>query len=153
MIAAIVAIGQINLAVSLWASYTAWHIDHLLCGSSEDFEAIIQTGLLVDVNKSRAMRIFNFLLCADLSAVAKLSSTEEGYSCVQVLPLDYDPDIIADYWGRRPVAVAGRCMQLLGIAGGFLGGLAMDALQGRLETNQVCTDPKVFVWICGFFKQ
>ncbi len=33
---------------------------------------------------------------------------------LQVLPLDYDPDIIADYWGRRPVAVATRIMQLLG---------------------------------------
>ncbi len=55
----------------------------------------------------------------------------------QVLPLDYDPDLIADYWGRRPVSVAGRCLQLLGIAGGFLSGLAMDVIQGRLEINQV----------------
>ena len=55
----------------------------------------------------------------------------------QVLPLDYDPDLIADYWGRRPVSVAGRCLQLLGIAGGFLSGLAMDLIQGKLEINQV----------------
>lgn len=55
-----------------------------------------------------------------------------------MLPMDYDPDIIADYWGRRPVSVTGRCFQLLGIAGGFLGGLAADYITGRLETNQVC---------------
>lgn len=54
-----------------------------------------------------------------------------------MLPLDYDPDIIADYWGRRPVAVATRVVQLLGIAGGFLGGLALDFLQNRTEQNQV----------------
>ena len=104
---------------------------------------------------------------------------------MQVLPLDYDPDIIADYWGRRPVAVATRVTQLLGefagcacccrwyasrrnvqhmlhtrsgqhdpasdgitglmlpvptgIAGGFLGGLALDVIQDKLEVNQVCT--------------
>jgi hypothetical protein len=56
---------------------------------------------------------------------------------VQVLPLDYDPDIIADYWGRRPVAVATRVVQLLGIAGGFLGGLALDFVQNRAVQNQV----------------
>ncbi len=33
---------------------------------------------------------------------------------MQVLPLDYDPDIIADYWGRRPIAVTTRIFQLLG---------------------------------------
>lgn len=54
-----------------------------------------------------------------------------------MLPLDYDPDIIADYWGRRPVAVATRVVQLLGIAGGFLGGLALDFMQNRIEQNQV----------------
>jgi aarF domain-containing kinase len=56
---------------------------------------------------------------------------------LQVLPLDYDPDIIADYWGRRPVAVATRVVQLLGIAGGFLGGLALDFVQNRTQQNQV----------------
>lgn len=55
----------------------------------------------------------------------------------EVLPLDYDPDIIADYWGRRPVAVTSRCFQLLSIAGGFLGGLASDWMTGRSESNQV----------------
>ena len=29
------------------------------------------------------------------------------------LPLEYDPEKIADYWGRRPVAVTTRILQLL----------------------------------------
>jgi aarF domain-containing kinase len=53
------------------------------------------------------------------------------------LPLVYEPDAIAEYWGRRPVAVAARIAQLLSIAGGFLGGLAIDALAGNLEKTQV----------------
>lgn len=30
------------------------------------------------------------------------------------LPLVYDPEKIADYWGRRPVALISRVLQLLG---------------------------------------
>ena len=30
------------------------------------------------------------------------------------LPLDYDPDKIEEYWGRRPVAVLSRGIQLMG---------------------------------------
>lgn len=29
------------------------------------------------------------------------------------LPLEYNPDLIADYWSRRPVAVLSRVVQLL----------------------------------------
>ena len=32
------------------------------------------------------------------------------------LPLTYSPELIEDYWGRRPVAVTSRIAQLLGIA-------------------------------------
>ena len=39
---------------------------------------------------------------------------EEG----EALPLEYDPVLIEEYWGRRPVAVATRVMQLLGISSG-----------------------------------
>ena len=53
------------------------------------------------------------------------------------LPLEYDPEVIAEYWGRRPVALVSRVIQLLGIAGGFLGGLVTDYLTGSIETNQV----------------
>eukprot|EP00887_Chlorella_sp_A99_P006706 scaffold3.g6706.t1 len=52
------------------------------------------------------------------------------------LPLAYDPEAIAAYWRRRPVAVATRIVQLIGIAGGFLSSLAADALAGRLEETQ-----------------
>ena len=67
---------------------------------------------------------------------------------LQVLPLDYDPDIIADYWGRRPVAVAMRVVQLLGIAGGFLGGLAFDFVQNRTQQNQVWLQHGKMCGIC-----
>lgn len=53
------------------------------------------------------------------------------------LPLAYDPDTIEDYWGRRPVAVVTRMLQLMGIAGGFLTSVAVDALAGDLDKNQV----------------
>lgn len=53
------------------------------------------------------------------------------------LPLEYDPEVIADFWGRRPVAVFSRIVQLLSIAGGFLGGIAMDVLTGKVDENQV----------------
>ena len=53
------------------------------------------------------------------------------------LPLEYDPDVIGDYWGRRPVAVFSRIVQLLSIAGGFLGGVGMDLLTGKSKENEV----------------
>lgn len=39
---------------------------------------------------------------------------EEG----EALPLEYDPALIEEYWGRRPVAVATRVIQLLSISSG-----------------------------------
>ena len=36
------------------------------------------------------------------------ANDEEG------LPLEYDPEQIEEYWGRRPVAVISRILQLLG---------------------------------------
>ncbi|KAL4452695.1 hypothetical protein ABPG75_008357 [Micractinium tetrahymenae] len=53
------------------------------------------------------------------------------------LPLVYDPQMIADYWERRPVAVFARIMQLLSISSGFLSSLAVDALRGELSKNEV----------------
>jgi aarF domain-containing kinase len=53
------------------------------------------------------------------------------------LPLEYEPTLIADYWGKRPVAVFSRIVQLLSIAGGFLGGVGMDFLTGRSKENEV----------------
>ena len=53
------------------------------------------------------------------------------------LPLEYDPELIGEYWGRRPVAVFSRIVQLLSIAGGFLGGVGMDYLTGKSKENEV----------------
>lgn len=38
--------------------------------------------------------------------------TDDGEE--ESLPLEYDPELIADYWERRPVAVITRILQLLG---------------------------------------
>lgn len=53
------------------------------------------------------------------------------------LPLAYEPQAIADYWERRPVAVFSRIVQLLSISSNFLGSLALDALRGDLGKNEV----------------
>lgn len=53
------------------------------------------------------------------------------------LPLNYEPALIAEYWGRRPVAVFTRIVQLLSIAGGFLGGVGMDYITGKSKENEV----------------
>ena len=54
------------------------------------------------------------------------------------LPLEYDPELIAGYWERRPVAVTTRILQLLSVSGAFLGRMAVDAARGRLQETQVC---------------
>lgn len=41
------------------------------------------------------------------------------------LPLEYEPETIADYWGRRPVAVVSRVVQLLSTFSGWCGGAAI----------------------------
>eukprot|EP00898_Chlorokybus_atmophyticus_P004347 jgi/Chlat1/4913/Chrsp31S04834 len=54
-----------------------------------------------------------------------------------MLPLDYDPDVIAAFWGKRPGAVTTRIFQLLSIAGGFLSGIAWDIVRGKVQENEV----------------
>ena len=54
------------------------------------------------------------------------------------LPLVYDPAVIDNFWGRRPVAVVRRATQLLRITGGFLGRMAWDVFRGRLQETEVC---------------
>lgn len=49
---------------------------------------------------------------ADDSVVMQL--VEVAHDDADQLPLDYDPERIADFWGRRPVAVIRRALQLLG---------------------------------------
>ena len=53
------------------------------------------------------------------------------------LPLEYEPTLISEYWGRRPVAVFSRIVQLLSIAGGFLGGVGLDFLTNKSKENEV----------------
>lgn len=71
---------------------------------------------------------------ADESVEMKLVVVDEDG---EALPLEYDPDLIRDYWGRRPVAVFRRVVQLLSIAGGFLGGVGLDLLTGKGKENEV----------------
>ena len=53
------------------------------------------------------------------------------------LPLYYDPDLIAQYWSKRPAATAQRVLQLLGIAGGFISGIVSDVVLKKTEENSV----------------
>ncbi|XP_020082509.1 uncharacterized protein LOC109706121 isoform X1 [Ananas comosus] len=55
----------------------------------------------------------------------------------ETLPLVYDPDIIASYWGKRPRAVAARIVQLLSVAGGFLSHLIWDLVNKKIKENEV----------------
>ncbi|THU73756.1 hypothetical protein C4D60_Mb04t26210 [Musa balbisiana] len=55
----------------------------------------------------------------------------------EALPLVYDPDIIASYWGKRPRAVSTRIIQLLSVAGGFLSHLAWDLINKKIAENEV----------------
>ncbi|XP_064961599.1 uncharacterized protein LOC135610699 isoform X4 [Musa acuminata AAA Group] len=50
----------------------------------------------------------------------------------EALPLVYDPDIIASYWGKRPRDVSTRIIQLLSVAGGFLSHLAWDLINKKI---------------------
>ena len=53
------------------------------------------------------------------------------------LPLVYSPAAIDAFWGRRPVAVASRALQLLRLGGGFFARLAWDFATGRLAETEV----------------
>nr|CAD1822932.1 unnamed protein product [Ananas comosus var. bracteatus] len=55
----------------------------------------------------------------------------------ETLPLVYDPDIIASYWGKRPRAVATRIVQLLSVAGGFQSHLIWDLVNKKIKENEV----------------
>lgn len=55
-------------------------------------------------------------------------------SSLETLPT---PTLSPQYWGRRPVAVTSRILQLLSISSGFLSRLAVDAARGNLAANEV----------------
>ncbi|KAL5702511.1 hypothetical protein ACHQM5_027723 [Ranunculus cassubicifolius] len=71
---------------------------------------------------------------ADNTIQLKLVEVDESS---EGLPLVYDPEIIAKYWGNRPRAVATRIVQLTSVAGGFLSRLAWDVIKKKVKENEV----------------
>ncbi|GAQ84993.1 Predicted unusual protein kinase [Klebsormidium nitens] len=71
------------------------------------------------------------------SADVQMRLIEIGREEVEGLPLEYDPELIAQFWGARPWAVATRVAQLTSIAGGFLSSIAMDIITNRTKENEV----------------
>ena len=53
------------------------------------------------------------------------------------LPTTYDPDALADYFGKRPGAVFSRVLQVASTSASYLTGLAWDAARGKLEEAEV----------------
>ena len=53
------------------------------------------------------------------------------------LPTKYEPETLADYFGKRPGAVAKRLFQVFGTSAGYLSGVAWDAATGNLEESEV----------------
>ena len=53
------------------------------------------------------------------------------------LPTTYDPDALADYFGKRPDAVFSRVLQVASTSASYLTGLAWDAARGKLEEAEV----------------
>lgn len=72
---------------------------------------------------------------ADDSVVMQL--VEVAHDDNDQLPLAYDPISIAAFWGRRPVAVIRRALQLFGIGWGFMARLGWDLAWGKLADNEV----------------
>jgi len=77
---------------------------------------------------------------ADISVLcAQLINVEDTDG--EVLPLTYDPELIADYWTRRPVSIVGRVLQLLGAGrpshacGSWLGGLPAHLPTAAVEAT------------------
>ncbi|KAK4406061.1 hypothetical protein Sango_0612600 [Sesamum angolense] len=73
-------------------------------------------------------------LFADDNIKLRLVEVDESS---EFLPLVYDPDSIAAYWGKRPRAVATRIVQLMSVAGGFLSRLAWDLINNKIKENEV----------------
>nr|CAD1832884.1 unnamed protein product [Ananas comosus var. bracteatus] len=74
----------------------------------------------------------------------------------ETLPLVYDPDIIASYWGKRPRAVATQIVQLLSVAGGFLSYLIWDLVNKKIKELFLLKASITFITIyshrsCGIY--
>ena len=70
-------------------------------------------------------------------AVVDLGSLRASSDPTDVLPQTYDPELIAQYWRRRPGAVAQRIVQLLSLGGGFLAGIALDIYQKKAGPHTI----------------
>ena len=51
------------------------------------------------------------------------------------LPLVYDPERLAAYFGKRPLAVVTRVAQVASASGGWIFSVALDALGGKLQAG------------------
>jgi aarF domain-containing kinase len=72
----------------------------------------------------------------DDSAVAGLQmKLVDVGSGKEVLPYDYNPEALKNFFGKRPAAVITRVFQVLSVGGGFLFNAALDNALGRLKRN------------------
>ena len=77
-----------------------------------DMEQNEQIGSLMDGLRGKNIDDSDF---ADESVVMRLVNVDVDESDPDdALPLTYSPELINGYWGRRPVAVTSRILQLLG---------------------------------------
>eukprot|EP00238_Polyblepharides_amylifera_P011855 CAMPEP_0196587628 /NCGR_PEP_ID=MMETSP1081-20130531/58094_1 /TAXON_ID=36882 /ORGANISM="Pyramimonas amylifera, Strain CCMP720" /LENGTH=743 /DNA_ID=CAMNT_0041909867 /DNA_START=360 /DNA_END=2591 /DNA_ORIENTATION=+ len=53
------------------------------------------------------------------------------------LPLAYDPELIDQYWSKRPGLVAQRALQLLGVSAGFIFNIVSDIVLKRTKEKEV----------------
>ena len=52
-----------------------------------------------------------------------------------VLPYDYDPIALKQFFGSRPLSVLTRIFQVMSVGGGFFFNAAIDTLLGRIKNN------------------
>jgi aarF domain-containing kinase len=52
-----------------------------------------------------------------------------------VLPFNYDPVALKQFFGSRPLSVFTRVFQLASVGGGFFFNAAIDTLLGRIKNN------------------
>lgn len=71
------------------------------------------------------------------ASTTKMRLIEVDTDSEDQLPLEYDPELIAAYWSRRPGAVARRVIQLLGVSGSFILSLASDIAFKKVKENEV----------------
>lgn len=61
----------------------------------------------------------------------------DGEEFSDELPLVYEPEAIASYWGKRSTSIVKRVLQLSQVSGGFISSLLFDLVRGELKKNEV----------------